>query len=74
MRIALQGNLDPCALFAPPDTIFTLTREMIQQFGCRSYIANLGHGCLPNYNPDHVATFVNAVHDISKELIKNQSE
>jgi uroporphyrinogen decarboxylase len=73
-KVTLQGNLDPCALFAPPEKIVALTREMIHGFGCHAYIANLGHGCLPNYNPDHVAAFVHAVHNISKEFIQTQTE
>lgn len=70
-RVALQGNLDPLALFSSPAVIADQVREMLNSYGSDQvgYIANLGHGCLPSYNPDHVGAFVDAVHAISSELI-----
>ncbi len=61
--MALQGNLDPCALYAEPETIRRLTHRMLEAFGSRGHIANLGHGLYPDHNPDHVRAFVEAVHD-----------
>src|SRR6476661_6901316 len=46
--VALQGNLDPCWLYAAPETIRTRTHEMLAAFGGRGHIANLGHGILPD--------------------------
>ena len=62
-RVALQGNLDPCALYAESETIRRLTHRMLEAFGPRGHIANLGHGLHPDHNPDHVRAFVEAVHD-----------
>jgi len=70
-RVTLQGNMDPLALFASPEVIKAQVREMLTSYGSDQvgYIANLGHGCLPSYNPEHVGAFVDAVHSISSELI-----
>lgn len=57
----LQGNLDPCTLYASPDEIRSKTHEMLRGFGARRHIANLGHGVYPDTNPDHVKVFVKAV-------------
>lgn len=57
----LQGNLDPCALYADFDTIRKETRQMIAAFGPQRYIANLGHGVYPDTPPDHVRCFIDTV-------------
>ena len=59
--VALQGNLDPCWLYAPPATIRTRTHEMLAAFGGRGHIANLGHGILPDVPVEHARAFVDAV-------------
>jgi len=56
----LQGNLDPCALYAHPDTIRGLTVGMIESMG-RPHIANLGHGVYPDTPLEGVRAFVEAV-------------
>ncbi len=56
----LQGNLDPCCLFADTATIQRETREMIRAFGGR-HIVNLGHGVYPDTPLDGVRAFVDAV-------------
>ncbi len=56
----LQGNLDPCALYAHPDTVGDKTREMLAAFGPH-HIANLGHGVYPDTPLDGVRAFVEAV-------------
>lgn len=68
-RITLQGNLDPCALYADQDDLDYLVEQMIQEFGTERYIANLGHGIYPDVKWENVSTFVNAVHKYSKKLI-----
>ena len=56
----LQGNLDPCALYADTKTIEKETRAMIRAFGGR-HIANLGHGVYPDTPLDGVRAFVDTV-------------
>jgi uroporphyrinogen decarboxylase len=60
-RAALQGNFDPCWLYAPPATIRERTREMLAAFGGRGHIANLGHGINPDVPVAHAQAFVDAV-------------
>lgn len=59
--ITLQGNFDPSKLLAPIPEIKKSVKEMIDAFGTRRYIANLGHGILPNVPVDHAKAFVEAV-------------
>lgn len=75
-RATLQGNMDPLALFAKPEVIQAQVKEMLTSYGSDQvgYIANLGHGCLPSYNPEHVGVFIDAVHSISAEMIKNSQQ
>jgi uroporphyrinogen decarboxylase len=61
MDVALQGNLDPCALYAPPAEIRRRTHAMISAFGPTGHVANLGHGILPDVSPSHARAFVDAV-------------
>jgi len=60
-KITLQGNFDPSKLLAPIPQIQREVREMIDAFGTQYYIANLGHGILPNIPVDHAKAFVEAV-------------
>ncbi len=60
-RVAMQGNLDPCALYGPPAEIRRRTHAMIRAFGPIGHIANLGHGILPDVSPDHARAFIDAV-------------
>ena len=57
----LQGNLDPCVLYAPFGEIEKQTREMIREFGTQKYIANLGHGVYPDTDPEKVKCFIETV-------------
>lgn len=43
---------------------------MLEGFGTKGYIANLGHGLYPDMDPENVGTFVEAVHQHSKQMIK----
>ena len=61
--VALQGNLDPCWLYAPPATIRTRTRDMLDAFGGRGHIANLGHGINPDVPVAHARAFIDAVRE-----------
>jgi uroporphyrinogen decarboxylase len=60
-KVVLQGNYDPSKLLAPINQIKKDTRRMIQRFGGRKYIVNLGHGILPNIPVDHARAFVDTV-------------
>lgn len=63
--VTLQGNLDPCWLYASPALIRDRTHRMLDDFGGRSHIANLGHGILPDVPVSHARAFVDAVRDWS---------
>lgn len=60
-HIVLQGNFDPAKLLGPVASIKRSVKEMIDAFGTQRYIANLGHGILPNVPVDHAKAFVDAV-------------
>lgn len=63
---AIQGNLDPAALLAPPAEIRRLSKEILDRAGAiPGHIFNLGHGVLPATPVDHVRILVDAVHEMS---------
>ncbi len=57
----LQGNFDPSRLLSPPEVIQSMVKEMIDDFGTYKYIANLGHGILPNIPVENAQAFIEAV-------------
>jgi uroporphyrinogen decarboxylase len=66
-RAALQGNLDPVALFAPPAQVRPLARQVIDAFGpAPGHVFNLGHGILPGTPIDSVAALVDEVRAYSR--------
>jgi uroporphyrinogen decarboxylase len=61
-RVALQGNLDPSALFAPPDALRTETLRVLDSYGPGpGHVFNLGHGITPEVDPERVAVLVDTV-------------
>uniref|UniRef100_A0A4W5K0B5 Uroporphyrinogen decarboxylase n=1 Tax=Hucho hucho TaxID=62062 RepID=A0A4W5K0B5_9TELE len=68
-KVSLQGNMDPCALYAPKERISEIVKKMLEGFGTRGYIANLGHGLYPDMDPENVGAFVEAVHTHSRHLL-----
>jgi uroporphyrinogen decarboxylase len=61
---AVQGNLDPAALFAPPEELRRHADAVIEQAGSApGHIFNLGHGIWPDTDPDAVARLVDYVHE-----------
>ena len=60
-KITLQGNFDPAKLLLPVAEIKKAVKEMIDEFGTRGYIANLGHGITPNIPVENARAFVDAV-------------
>jgi len=70
-RVALQGNLDPCVLYADPGTIRERAREIIERFGNHpGHVFNLGHGIHQAVDPDHLGVLVDAVHEFGFEIRK----
>jgi uroporphyrinogen decarboxylase len=60
-NVTLQGNFDPAKLLAPIPVIIEETKAMLNAFGKGRYIANLGHGILPNVPVDHAKAFINTI-------------
>lgn len=60
-NITLQGNYDPAKLMSPIPVIQKEVRQMLRDFGKERYIANLGHGILPQIPVDHARAFVDTV-------------
>lgn len=57
----LQGNADPCLLYADEATLVKETKHMLNAFGKTSYICNLGHGLYPDLDKEKVKLFVDTV-------------
>jgi len=66
-KVALQGNLDPTVLYANKDKIKEAAVKVLSSFGKGSgHIFNLGHGILPDVDPENAKYLV--------EVIKNESK
>ena len=73
-RVALQGNLDPNVLFAPPEVVRAQAVAALDSFGppqrtdggWDGHVFNLGHGISQHTPPEHVAALVEAVHAHSR--------
>ncbi|MBW2533294.1 MAG: uroporphyrinogen decarboxylase [Deltaproteobacteria bacterium] len=64
---AVQGNLDPCALFGPIDEVRRRAGEIIDLGRrARGHVFNLGHGVLPQTDPAMVGALVDAVHELGR--------
>jgi uroporphyrinogen decarboxylase len=64
---AVQGNLDPIALFASPHEIRRQAAAVLARAARRpGHVFNLGHGILPQTPVDHVRALVDAVHELSQ--------
>ena len=67
-KVALQGNMDPCVLYASPDTVKSEAKKVLDGFGEGSgHVFNLGHGIHQHINPDNVKVLVDAVHEYGKQ-------
>jgi uroporphyrinogen decarboxylase len=70
-RIALQGNLDPLALFAPEKAVRESARRVLDAFGPQpGHIFNLGHGIQPKTPIESVAALVDEVRAYSSARAK----
>ena len=68
-RVALQGNMDPCVLYAEPDSIRAGARDIITRFGNHDgHVFNLGHGIHPAVNPEHLGVLIDAVHEFGFDI------
>ena len=62
-KVALQGNLDPMALFAADETVRKEARRVLDSYGAGSgHVFNLGHGISQFTPPERVSALVEAVH------------
>jgi uroporphyrinogen decarboxylase len=59
---AIQGNLDPAICLAPWDVIAAEIDRILQEGGGKGHIFNLGHGVLPELDPDVLTRVVERVH------------
>ena len=64
----LQGNLDPCCLYADPKTVAVETKKMLRGFGSR-HIANLGHGVYPDTPLEGVRAFIDTVKEFRYDSV-----
>jgi len=63
-RVAIQGNLDPVALLAPWEVVRAEAEDVLRRPGGRpGHIFNLGHGVLPQTDPDVLRQLVDCIHD-----------
>jgi uroporphyrinogen decarboxylase len=63
---ALQGNLDPAVLLAPWEIVEPRAREVIERGAAAGgHVFNLGHGVLPETDPDVLARLADLVHEVS---------
>jgi uroporphyrinogen decarboxylase len=67
-RVALQGNLDPSVLYAPPEQIRAQVARVLASHGRgHGHVFNLGHGIHPDVPPEHALAMVEAVHELSPQ-------
>ena len=64
----LQGNVDPCLLYADEKKIISETQVMLNAFGKQKYICNLGHGLYPDIDKEKVKFFVDFVKNYNYNL------
>ncbi|EXJ17087.1 uroporphyrinogen decarboxylase [Imhoffiella purpurea] len=66
-RVALQGNMDPCTLYASADRVREEVANVLASYGHGSgHVFNLGHGITPDVDPEIPAAMVAAVHELSR--------
>lgn len=71
-KVALQGNMDPAALYAKPERIRAEVKKILAEYGSGSgHVFNLGHGITPEVDPVHAGAFIDAVHELSEPYHQN---
>jgi uroporphyrinogen decarboxylase len=71
--LALQGNLDPTVLLAPPEKIEQAVGKIIAAGRGGSHVVNLGHGILPMTPVEHARAFVEAAKDHGRRIRDHES-
>lgn len=67
-KVALQGNMDPCVLYASAERVEQEAKQILNDFGSGTgHVFNLGHGIHPTVNPDNMTALVEAVHRESEQ-------
>ena len=72
-KVALQGNLDPCALYGSPENLQTAAKAVLDDYysvkqSATGHVFNLGHGIHPTIDPEQVKLLVDTVHEHSGPL------
>ncbi len=67
-KVTLQGNMDPCVLYASADRVEQEVAEVLAGFGKGNtgHVFNLGHGIHPTVDPDNMTRLVDSVHKLSE--------
>ncbi len=61
-KVVLQGNLDPCVLFGPKENIERQVQRILNEaLHIKGHVFNLGHGILPQTDPEHMGALVESV-------------
>jgi uroporphyrinogen decarboxylase len=67
-KVALQGNMDPCVLYASADRVEQEVKSVLAGFGSGTgHVFNLGHGIHPTINPENMLRLVDSVHKHSEQ-------
>ena len=67
--VAIQGNMDPVSIYADLPVLKQRVADVLKSAGGRpGHIFNLGHGVMPDMNPDHVKAVVEYVHELGAKL------
>lgn len=72
-KVALQGNMDPCVLYASPDRVEQEVASVLASYGKAEtgHVFNLGHGIHPTINPENMQRLVDSVHKHSEPYYQN---
>jgi len=71
-KVTLQGNMDPCVLYASPDRVEQEVANVLAGFGegKTGHVFNLGHGIHPTIAPENMTRLVDSVHRLSERYHK----
>ena len=74
-KVTLQGNMDPCVLYASPDRVEQEVASVLAGFGegNTGHVFNLGHGIHPTVDPENMQRLVDSVHRLSEPYHQSQN-